>query len=132
MSKFHKRISKTVDITDYCLVLDSSIGAIETFSEIFNTVFVYKTSEIVFKSRKLVYQEKFEDLNALPHFNFVYTEIESIKNLEIVKSLLMMQKPVLMIKSENYIDKRYSSILKECRYELVDFAKGYQIWKKKR
>lgn len=131
MSKFHKRVKKLSSNTEFCLVLRSGLESIEDFSEIFSCVFVYKDADPVYKAKNVVYQESFEELERMPHFDFVFTDEEGLKNLSFVQSLLRIQQPVLMVKAELYIDKIFSNILKECRYDLVDFVKGYQTWKKR-
>lgn len=131
MNKFHKRISKAADGTDFCLVLSPATEFLEDFSEIFDTVFAYKESDVTIKRKNIVYQEFFDELINLPKFNLVFTEVDGVKNLRLVERLLIRQHPTIMIYSENYIAKEFSDFLKSCQYVIVDIGKGYQLWKKK-
>ena len=131
MNKFYKRITKTADGVDSCLVLNSAANLLEDFSNIFGTVFVYKEHNVVVKRKNIVYQEFFDELINLPKFNLIFTDVDGIKNLRLVERLLIKQKPTLMIYTENYIDKEFSDFLKSCQYVITDISKGYQIWKKK-
>jgi hypothetical protein len=131
MNKFYKRITKVADGTHSCLVLNSAVEFLEDFSNIFDTVFVYKDQEPVVRRKNIVYQEFFDELINLPKFNLVFTDIDGLKNLFLIERLLVRQHPIIMVRSENYIDKNFSDFLKNCQYVIVDIAKGYQIWKKK-
>ncbi len=131
MNKFYKRITKAADGTHSCLVLGSATEFLEDFSNIFETVFVYKDHEPLIRKKNIVYQEFFDELINLPKFNLVFTDISGLKNLRLVERLLVKQHPTIMVYSENYIDKEFSDFLKNCQYVIVDIGKGYQLWKKK-
>lgn len=131
MNKFYKRITKTADGTQACLVLNSAAVLLEDFSNIFNTVFVYKDQEPVLRRKNIIYQEFFDEAINLPKFDLVFTDIDGLKNLYFIERLLVRQHPIIMIHSEDYIDAPFSEFLKNCQYVVVDIAKGYQTWKKK-
>jgi len=131
MNKFHKRITKAADGTDFCLVLSGGTEFLGDFSEIFNTVFVYKEHDAIVKRKNIIYQEFFDELINLPKFNLIFTEVSGVKNLRLVERLLVRQHPTIMIYTDNYIDKEFSEFLKNCQYVIVDIGKGNQIWKKK-
>lgn len=131
MNKLYKRISKTASGTQTCLVLNSAAAFLEDFSNIFDTVFVYKDQEPVVRRKNIIYQEFFDEAINLPKFDLVFTDLDGLKNLYFIERLLVRQHPIIMIHSENYLDKQFSEFLKNCQYVVVDIAKGFQTWKKK-
>jgi hypothetical protein len=131
MNKLYKRISKTASGTQTCLVLNSAVAFLEDFSNIFDTVFVYKDQEPVVRRKNIIYQEFFDEAINLPKFDLVFTDLDGLKNLYFIERLLVRQHPIIMIHSENYLDKQFSEFLKNCQYVVVDIAKGFQTWKKK-
>jgi hypothetical protein len=131
MNKLYKRISKSACGTQTCLVLISAVAFLEDFSNIFDTVFVYKDQEPVVRRKNIIYQEFFDEAINLPKFDLVFTDLDGLKNLYFIERLLVRQHPIIMIHSENYLDKQFSEFLKNCQYVVVDIAKGFQTWKKK-
>lgn len=132
MSDINKKLKKFSRSTQTAIALESSPDMLESLSEVFNTVFVFAINPPTVKKRNIIYRELVSEVDQIPEVGLVYAEAEGIDHLPTLQTIFQHHKPTLMIGSGEYVHKKMSRWLNEhVRYEMVELAKRWQLWKLK-
>ena len=132
MSDTAKKLRKFARSTQTAIALEASPEMLESLSTAFNTVFVFSVNPPSVKRRNIIYRELVADIEQIPEVGLVYAEEGGIVHLPTLQSVFQHHKPTLMIGSGEYIHKKIARWLGEhVRYEMVDIAKRWQLWKLK-
>lgn len=115
-----------------CLVVGNIVDDLQGFTSYFNTVFVLKLEETMYKGRNIVLKEKFEEMAVIPKIDFVFFEKNRLDLLDNVENVLNFFRPMIYINSGEFIGKPLFSKIAKLGFENVEMIKNYQIWKSKR
>lgn len=129
MSKFAKRLKKSIGNLDNCLVVGHGFGKIEDLYGIFNTVFLISENRPEFKSKKLVYRENYSDLNQITDLSVILFDVNQIKNFNSVLPLIYRYKPAIVVEGSDIQDRNYFKDLFENRYKAVEINSTHHLWK---
>jgi hypothetical protein len=122
MSKFAKRLRKTLGRLENCLVVGHGFGKMEDLFEIFNTVFLIK-------SKKLIYRENYDDLNQISELSVIFFDVDQIKEFKSVLPLVYKFKPYVIVEGSDIRDRNYFKDLYENRYQAIEIHSTHHLWK---
>lgn len=128
MASLAKKIRKTLVKTGNAVCINASDEIIKDMSEHFPSVFVLIQRESLFKKKNIIYRESFDDLNKLPEIRFIYVGRESVEDIPKIKNFIEQYQPVLILETNEWLNKKHSRILAELRYQIIDKQKHWQLW----
>ena len=129
MSKFAKRLRKSLGHLENCLVVGHGFGKMDDLFEIFNTVFLIAEQRPTIKSKKLVYRENYDDLNQISELSVIFFDVDQIKEFKSVLPLVYRFKPYVIVEGSDIRDRNYFKDLYENRYQAVEIHNTHHLWK---
>lgn len=128
MSKFLKRLSKSLTHSRNALVVGTAFGHLEELLSAFSTVFLIDTDRPTVGARNLVFKENNDGVSKLPEVDLLildqryYTSIQTYRPLWLNKSIT-----IVIEGGENAINVEVYKSLKVDHYFIVEVYKDYHV-----
>lgn len=132
MSKFKKKISKSVKHLENAIVLGNGFNELDLILESFQTVFVFSYDPPTKKAKNLVYRENFNDVSPLFGVSVVFVDRDRLDDLEKLVDVWTKCQSAIMIEGNEVIDRSLSKILYSHGYHAVDQQSVFHTWKLKK
>jgi hypothetical protein len=129
MTKFIKRLKKTIGTTDNALVIGSAFGYFDQIPKIFKTVFVHSDS-LDLKGRNIVYIKSLQDIELSNSVDIVFVDLQYIKHIENIMGILTRQSPFLVIEGNDVIERPRVECLYKTGFRAVEKLGIFHLWKK--
>lgn len=130
MSKFTKRVKKSLKSIDTALVLGDAFGCLPEVLDTFNSVFVYNDTHPDIRKKNLIYIQKGCSLDTLPQIDAVFVDSLRVKEIESLVLIMNKFKPVLLIEGNDVIERSLSVELYRNNYRASEQLGTFHSWKK--
>lgn len=130
MSKFTKRVKKSLKSIDTALVLGDAFGCLPEVLDTFNSVFVYNDAHPDIRKKNLIYIQKGCSLDTLPQIDAVFVDSLRVKEIESLVLIMNKFKPVLLIEGNDVIERSLSVELYRNNYRASEQLGTFHSWKK--
>ena len=129
MSKTTKRILKSAVKTPFvdCLFIGQGLGVFDELFDLFGTVFVYDKGAPRVRRANVVYKSKLKDC-FVPTITTIFIDIDLLKVLDHMGSILSNPSPDVFIQDEKVIDRVQSANLYRHKYNAVAQAGTFHVW----
>jgi len=129
MSKFIKRLKKTIGTAGNALVIGNAFGYFDQVPTNFKTVFVHNDS-IDFKGRNIVYIKSMQDIEISKSVHIVFLDLLYIKHIENIMGILTRQTPYLAVEGNSVIERPDVECLYRAGYRAIEQYGMFHLWKK--
>lgn len=130
MSKFIKRVKKSLRGIDTALVLGDAFGNLPEVLTVFNSVFVYNDQHPDLRRKNLVYIQKGCSLDTLPNIDAVFINLSRVKEIESLVLIMTKFKPTIFIEGDEVIGRSLSVELYRNNYRASEQLGTFHSWKK--
>ena len=130
MSKFQKRISKSLNVEGNCLVVGNGFGFLSDILDLFQSVFVVWNENDRIKAKNIIYRDDIKDLHLLPDTTVVFLDLRYKNNIDDFEPLMTQKKPVFVVEGEEVIGREFTKKFYQLGYRAVDQQGYFHIWKK--
>lgn len=130
MSKFIKRIKKSLPDTRNAIVIGDAFGYLEDVSEIFNSVFIVYKDEPRLKKRNFIYRDNINGLEHLPEINALFLDLKYKKMIDDLEYIMLMSKPTFIIEGNEPIGREFTKKFYTTGYRAVEQQGFFHVWKK--
>lgn len=129
MSKFTKRILKTIKKPKNALVFGQGLNRMEEISEIFDTIFIVEAKDKFFRGRNIIYREKIEDIESLPDIDYVFIDKDCLDYVFSLHVVIRRWCPFILTEGIEEWTKEHTKFLRNKQYRAVDYTKEFYVWK---
>ena len=130
MSKFIKRLTKSLANIDNILILGDGTGQLAEIADVFNTVFVVAPIHAEIKKRNIIYRETFDRIEELSNISCILINRNRVQEMPMLRNSWTKYKPSIMIEGEEVIGRDLSKDLYDTGYRAVEQYKDFHVWKK--
>jgi len=130
MSKFIKRLTKSLANVENSLLLGDGFGQLIDLADTFNTVFVVSPIDINIKKRNIIYRETFDRIEELPNISCIVINRNRVQEMPMLRSSWTKYRPLIIIEGEEVIGRDLSKDLYDTGYRAVEQYKDYHVWQK--
>lgn len=130
MSKFTKRISKSVNIEGNALIIGDGFGFLSDILSLFPSVFVVLNESERVKAKNVIYRENIDNLHLLPTINVVFVDLKFKNRLNDFENIMTTVKPIFLIEGNDVIDREWTIKFYQLGYRAVDQQGYFHQWKK--
>lgn len=128
MSKFLKRLSKSLLHSRNALVVGTAFGNLEELLSAFSTVFVIDTSEPILRARNLVFKETNDGVSKLPEIDLIVLDQKYYPYIQTYRPLWINKSVTIIIEGgEELINVNAYKLLKLDSYFIVEVYKDYHV-----
>jgi len=132
MTKFIKKITKTVKDMQNCVVFGKAYGHFDELVETFKTVFVLSNGIDDIRRKNIIYRMDFSDVGSLPYISAVFIDEDQLDHITKIDEIVRKYKPMVYIGTREFIPLQYSKFMNKRNYEVVEIFKESQLWKPKK
>lgn len=130
MSKFTKRIKKTIKIEGNALIVGDAFGYLEDVLELFPSVFVVDNIKERIKARNIIYRDDLNDLNLLPEIGVVFLDLKYKTQLSSFENLIIKYRPIFVIEGNDFIAIEHTKKFFHHGYKGTNQSGLFHIWTK--
>ena len=129
MSKFIKRLKKSIGTAENALVIGTAFGHLDDIKQHFNTVFVHNDKDLV-RSRNIVNIKNINDIGMSKAIHIVFFDLFYIPDIEKLAEILTRQTPYLAIEGNNVVERSRVEYLYKTGYRAIEKLGEFHLWKK--
>lgn len=128
--KFKKNVLKKPH-WENALIIGSGFGYIESILACCKSVFVIPDEGFDIRRKNLIIKEDLTKIDNLPGINFIFLDWHQAVNIKRLESLILSQKPDLIIEARELILVDDIKWLNSHKYALTEKEKKYHRWEYK-
>lgn len=129
MSKFEKRLKKTLGNTSNALVLGTGFGELPRIVSIFKNVFVINNTPPEIKAKNLIYRLNFDDLSPMADISSIFVDRCNVEYLSRISTMLERFRPTVIIEGNDVIDHKLCPSLYNHMYRATEQQGIFHIWR---
>ena len=129
MSKFIKRLKKSIGTAENALVIGTAFGHLDDIKQHFNTVFVHNDKGMI-RSRNIVNIKNINDIGMSKAIHIIFFDLSYISDIEKIAEILTRQKPYLAIEGNNVVERSRVEYLYKTGYRAIEKLGEFHLWKK--
>lgn len=129
MTKFQKRILKTTEKIENCLIVGQGFGFLEECLEIFKTVFVINEIKPSIRTKNLIFRDDGSDLSQISDITHVIFDRNNINELVMYQTVWNKHNSVVIIEGDEPIGREFSKPLYDTAWNCVDKQGFFHVWK---
>ena len=129
MSKFQKRLKKLNIEARNAAVIGTGFGRLSEIAEIFDNVFIFRSSEKEFKSRNIIYREDFSKPETLPVINAIFIDLAEVDQLANAAGMMKKFRSLVLIEGSEFIGRDKSLPLYKNEYRGIESLGYFHVWK---
>lgn len=130
MSKFTKRVIKSIKVEGNALVIGDGFGFIHDILDLYQTAFVVLNEEPRLKAKNIVYRDSIDDLQLLPDITVAFIDLKYKDKLNNFENLMIKLKPVLLIEGDEILNVQYTRGIYKLGYRCLSEHGFFHQWKK--
>lgn len=130
MSKFIKRISKSINTDGNALIIGNGFGFISDILTIFPSVFVVLNEHQRIKARNVIYRDTLDGLHQLPSLTVVFVDLKFKHRLDEFENIMIHNKPVFLIEGNDPLEREWTKKFYQLGYRATDQQGYFHLWKK--
>lgn len=130
MSKFTKRISKSINIEGNALIIGDGFGFLSDILSLFPSVFVVLNESERVKAKNVIYRENVDNLHLLPTINVVFVDLKFKNRLNDFENIMTTVRPIFLIEGNDVVDREWTKKFYQLGYRAVDQQGYFHQWKK--
>lgn len=130
MTKFQKRILKTAEKLDNCLIVGQGFGFLGECLEIFPTVFIVCDQQPNIRVKNLIYRDddtNFAEISGITHILF---DRNSVDKLEKYQHLWNKHNSKVIIEGDDPIGREYSKSLYDSHWQCTNTQGFFHVWER--
>ena len=128
MTKFQKRILKTREKLENCLLIGEGFGFLEDCLEIFSTVFVINEKTPTIRVKNLIFRNDNDQLSQISEITHIFFDRDKITMLENYQHLWLKHNAVVVIEGDNPIEREFSKSLYGSHWQCTNTLGYFHIW----
>ena len=130
MSKFIKRLTKSLKNIENCIILGDGFGHIDDIIESFNTVFFVGSTGADIKLKNTIYIENYEYVEQLSDISCIIVNRSKVKDINRLQPFWIKKKPLIIFEGSEVIERDFSEEMYRYGYRAVEQYKDYHVWQK--
>lgn len=130
MSKFAKRVSKTIRVEGNALVVGDGFGFLTEILKLFESVFVVLNDEPRVKSKNIIYRDTLADLHLLPDITVIFVDLKNKHRIDEFEYTMIRSKPIFLIEGNDCLSGEWTKKMYKLGYRAVDQQGYFHQWKK--
>lgn len=130
MSKFTKRVAKSIKVEGNALVIGDGFGFVHDILDLYQTVFVILNESTRLKAKNIVYRDTIDDLHLLPDITVAFIDLKYKDKLNNFENLMIKTKPILLIEGNEILDVQYTRGIYKLGYRCLSEHGSFHQWKK--
>ena len=108
MSKFIKRISKSINVEGNALVIGDGFGFVFDILSLFPSVFVVLNEHQRIKAKNVIYRDTLDSLHLLPSINVVFLDLKFKHRLDEFENIMLHAKPIFLIGRNDALEREWT------------------------
>lgn len=130
MSKFAKRISKSLKVQGNALVVGDGFGFLKDILILFPSVFVVLNEKEKLKAKNIVYRDTLENLHLLPDLNVVFFDFRLKHRLDEFENIMIHNRPIFLVEGDELLSRDWTKKFYQLGYRAIDQQGYFHQWKK--
>ena len=130
MSKFIKRISKSINIEGNALVVGDGFGFMFDILSLFPSVFVVLNEQSRIKTKNVIYRDTLDGLHLLPALNVVFVDLKHKHRLDDFENVMIQNRPIFLIEGNELLGRDWTKKFYQLGYRAIDQHGYFHQWKK--
>jgi hypothetical protein len=130
MSKFIKRISKSINVEGNALVIGDGFGFVFDILSLFPSVFVVLNEHQRIKAKNVIYRDTLDSLHLLPSINVVFLDLKFKHRLDEFENIMIHAKPIFLIEGNDPLEREWTKKFYQLGYRAIDQQGYFHQWKK--
>lgn len=130
MSKFVKRISKSINVEGNALIIGDGFGFIPDILSLFQSVFVVLNQQEKIKAKNIIYRDTLDNLHLLPCLNVVFLDLKYKNRLDDFENIMTQNKSIFLIEGNEPLEREWTKKFYQLGYRAIDQQGYFHQWKK--
>lgn len=130
MSKFQKKILKTSNRFENCLLIGEGFGFLDECLEIFKSVFVINKQKPNIRVKNLIYRDDTENLSEISSLTHIFFDLNQITMLEKYQYLWTKHDSLIIIEGNDPIGREFSKSLYASGWQCTSTSGFFHTWEK--
>ena len=129
MSKFIKRINKSLKIQGNALVIGDGFGFLSDILATFPSVFVVLNEHERIKAKNIIYRDTLDNLHLLPDLNVVFLDLKLKHRLDEFENIMIHNKSIFLVEGNEGLAREWTKKFYQIGYRAIDQQGFFHQWK---